>query len=102
MNAPLGFRPTIPAASSGLSAARTSGFIMMPRTPRTAIQANHTIVTGPNTAPIPAVPRRCTMNSAMMIPRLIHITQGFSDGVATESPSIAPSTEMAGVMIPSP
>ncbi len=66
------------------------------------MQANQTVVTGPNTAPIRAVPRCWTENRTTMIVRLIHSTHGARAGVATAKPSMAPSTEIAGVMIPSP
>ena len=63
---------------------------------------NHTAVTGPNTAPTPAVPRLWKANRPIRIPiemGTIHIS---SAGAARLKPSTAPSTEIAGVMTPSP
>ena len=58
---------------------------------------------GPNTAPTLAVPCRWNMNSATrMTLDTIGTTHGGICGVATAMPSTAPSTEMAGVMTPSP
>ncbi len=64
---------------------------------------NHTTMTRPKTAPTRAVPRRWNMNSAtrMRLDRM-GTTQSGSCGAATPMPSTAPSTEMAGVMTPSP
>ena len=49
-----------------------------------------------------AVPRRWTRKSPMMTPRARGMTKGFQAGDATSIPSMADSTEMAGVMTPSP
>ena len=48
------------------------------------------------------VPKRWTENSAIRIASVIGMTKSFSPGAATSSPSTADSTEMAGVIIPSP
>jgi hypothetical protein len=53
-------------------------------------------------APTPAVPHFCTQKRANRIISESGTTQGPKAGVATFRPSIAPSTEMAGVMTPSP
>ena len=66
------------------------------------MQTNQTPVIGPNTAPTRAVPRRWKAKSARMIPNATGTTQWDSAGVATARPSTAPSTEIAGVMMPSP
>lgn len=71
-------------------------------TPVTASIANHSTITGPNQRPTTAVPNRCTRNSATSTTRAAGTTQGVSAGVITLRPSIAPSTEMAGVMMLSP
>jgi hypothetical protein len=66
------------------------------------IAMNQHKVTGPNTAPIPPVPRFCTQNRAMRIAQVKGATTGVKAWVATSSPSTAESTEMAGVITPSP
>ena len=63
---------------------------------------NQHSVTGPNTAPMPAVPRRCAANSATRMMQLIGTTNDENALVATSSPSTADSTVMAGVITPSP
>ena len=52
--------------------------------------------------PTPAVPWLWNQNSTTRITIVIGTTYGSSTGVATPRPSTAPSTEMAGVMMPSP
>ena len=64
--------------------------------------ANHSIITGPNIAPTRAVPRFCTRNSATRMTTVSGTMNGLNASVATSSPSTADSTEMAGVMAPSP
>ena len=60
-------------------------------------------ITGPNSAPTPPVPRRCSANSADQDDdRERHDAAARSAGVATSSPSTALSTEIAGVIMPSP
>ncbi len=51
---------------------------------------------------MPAVPRLCTRNSPTRIAIVIGTTNGPKTGVATSSPSTALSTEIAGVIMPSP
>jgi hypothetical protein len=63
---------------------------------------NHTSVIGPKMAPMPAVPRFWTRKSAARIATVTGTTNGSNAGVATCSPSMALSTEIAGVMTPSP
>ena len=70
--------------------------------PSSAIATNQTIMIGPNTAPMPPVPRCCTRNSAIRIATVIGTTNGSKTCVATPSPSTALNTEMAGVIMPSP
>ncbi len=57
---------------------------------------------GLNTRAIFAVPRFCTENRAMRIAIVIGRTQASNADVATSNPSTALSTEIAGVMSPSP
>lgn len=64
--------------------------------------ANHAAITGPNARPIRPVPYFCTMKSANSTSSAIGTTSRDSASVATSSPSTAESTEMAGVMTPSP
>ena len=89
-----------------MNAQKISGASLMCSTPSAAITANHTSMTGPNSAPTRAVPRDCTMKSAMRMTTLIIMTSsvvtlGPSPGMVF-SPSSAPSTETAGVMMLSP
>src|SRR3954453_10190090 len=55
------------AYTTGESALRISGWPTMPRTPPARIATNQAIITGPNSRPMAAVPRRWTANRAMMI-----------------------------------
>ena len=64
--------------------------------------ANQVIITGPNTRPTAAVPRRWTVNSATMITAVIGTTRSPNDGSTILSPSTADSTEIAGVIMLSP
>ena len=75
---------------------------MMWMTPSTASVANHTHITGPKNAPTRAVPLRWIENSAMMITIAIGSMNECSCVVMMSSPSTAPSTEIAGVIMPSP
>ena len=74
----------------------------MLHSPNKPIEINQTSVIGPKNFPIVAVPCRCTTKSAVKIPRPIGISHLSNAGVAMLKPSIAESTEIAGVMIPSP
>jgi hypothetical protein len=71
-------------------------------TPPTASARNHTIITGPKTVPIFPAPRDCTKNSATRITTVIGTTNACAALVATPIPSTAESTEIAGVITPSP
>jgi hypothetical protein len=64
--------------------------------------ANQSSITGPNTAPMLAVPRLWTANRPIRIATVIGTTYGRNIGVATSSPSTALSTEIAGVIMLSP
>ena len=86
----------------GFTAARTPGCCTICPNPSTPSTLNHTTITGPNTLPIAPVPRRCTMNSANRMTQVSGMTIGVKASDATRKPSTALSTEMAGVMSPSP
>ena len=64
--------------------------------------ANQSSITGPKIAPIFAVPRFWTMKRPTRIAMVMGMTYARKTGVAISSPSTALSTEMAGVIIPSP
>ena len=66
---------------------------------------NQTSVIGPKARPMPPVPKRCTANSTgQHEQRDRHAPQSCSAGLATATsrPSTADSTQIAGVMTPSP
>ena len=89
-------------AYQGFTARSTSGLRRISRRPSTASTTNHAHMTGPNRIPTLAVPRFWIANSARMMTSVTGTTNGCSAGAITSSPSTAPSTEMAGVIIPSP
>ncbi len=70
--------------------------------PSTVSVANQRIITGPKTAPTVAVPKRWKANMPTRITTVMGTIQWVRAGAATSSPSTAPSTEIAGVIIPSP
>ena len=86
----------------GESAFRITGWAAIPRTPITPIAANQTAMTGPNRRPTAAVPSRWTRNRQTMIAAVIGTTRSAREGLATLTPSMAESTEMAGVIMLSP
>ena len=86
----------------GFTAPRIHGDCMISRTPRVAIVINHTSMIGPKALPIRSVPKRCTANSDVRITSVIGTMYCATLGTAISRPSIAPSTLMAGVMMPSP
>ena len=63
---------------------------------------NQTTMIGPKNLPIPAVPRFCTMNRASSTTKVSGITQDLNAGETTSRPSTAESTEIDGVITPSP
>ena len=71
-------------------------------TPATARIANHTPMIGPKRRPTAPVPKRWIANSTVRMTSVIGTTSDLSAGAATSRPSTAESTEMAGVIIPSP
>ena len=74
----------------------------MPDIPITAIATNQTSMMGPKKCPIAAVPLDWIANSASRIATAAGTTYGCKAGVAMLTPSSADSTEMAGVIAPSP
>ena len=70
--------------------------------PSSAMTANHTRVSGPKNLPMPAVPCFCTANRPNRITSVSGITNFLKAGDTTSMPSTADSTEIAGVMTPSP
>jgi hypothetical protein len=89
-------------ACQGLKAPSTSGRRTIHGSPAAAMLANHTSIAGPKMAPTRAVPRRCTRKSPTRMATVMGTTNACSRVVATSRPSTAESTEMAGVMTPSP
>ena len=81
---------------------RMAGLSMMCEMPSRATVRNHTTVMGPKNLPMPAVPRFCTANRQKRMMMVSGITPFLNVGEMTSSPSTADSTEMAGVMTPSP
>ena len=63
---------------------------------------NQTIMIGPKTRPIPAVPFLCTKKTPIKMRHVSGMMPGSSALVATAKPSTALKTEMAGVITPSP
>jgi len=63
---------------------------------------NQVSMIGPNNLPIRAVPRLWTANRTSRIAAAIGITCGLKKSVAALRPSSALSTEIAGVIMPSP
>src|SRR6266536_2629137 len=74
----------------------------MPRTPSTPSTVNQMPMIGPNSRPTAAVPSRCTRTRPRMIATVIGMTRPDTDGADTLTPSIADSTEIAGVIMLSP
>ncbi|MOA22045.1 hypothetical protein D3C78_1425740 [compost metagenome] len=91
-----------PTAWWGLTAARISGWSRICHTPSRARQENHSSVIGPKNLPMPAVPRFCTANRASSTSSVKGRTNWRKCGETTSRPSTADSTEIAGVMTPSP
>jgi hypothetical protein len=63
---------------------------------------NHTHITGPKIRPTLPVPRHCTANRITITRAEIGNTYCCRPGAETSSPSTAESTEIAGVITPSP
>ena len=86
----------------GDSALRIDGLLTMPRMPQAPITMNQRAITGPNSLPTQPVPSRCSRNRPIRITAVMGSTMLPTDGAATCTPSIAESTEMAGVIMLSP
>lgn len=71
-------------------------------TPRTASVPNQTTITGPNSLPMVAVPCCCMTNKPTRMTSASGTIKGCKTSVATSRPSIAESTEIAGVIRLSP
>ncbi len=69
--------------------------------PSTPIATNHTTITGPNRRPTLCVPRYWMANSATRMTNVAGTTKFAAAGLNL-MPSMAESTEIAGVMTPSP
>ena len=89
-------------AYRGFTAARMDGCCAISTAPSVAIVTNHTSVMGPKALPTRSVPNRCTKKSVARITTVMGTMYCASEGTANSSPSMAPSTLMAGVMMPSP
>ena len=63
---------------------------------------NQTSMTGPNKAATFAVPRDCAANKTSRTTTVNGTTYSWNAGVATSTPSIADSTDKAGVITASP
>ena len=63
---------------------------------------NHSTITGPNSRPTRCVPCCWIAKIPMRITTVIGTTYESNSGVATFNPSTAPSTVIAGVIMPSP
>ena len=63
---------------------------------------NQTSINGPKAVPTRAVPKRCTTKRPMRMTTVSGTTAAEKFGLTSLRPSMAESTEMAGVMMPSP
>ena len=71
-------------------------------TPSDAMAISHSTMMGPKNLPMPCVPCFCTQNSRNSTNRVMGMTYSLKVGETTSRPSTADSTEMAGVITPSP
>ena len=74
----------------------------LPRMPSRPMAMNQSSITGPKMLPTNSVPLRCTKNRPSRIAMLMGTTSGASSGASSLRPSTALSTEIAGVITPSP
>nr|BFE71932.1 hypothetical protein GCM10020092_052330 [Actinoplanes digitatis] len=86
----------------GDSAFRMAGLPAMPVMPQAPMARNQAIITGPNSLPTAAVPRRWKANSTTMIIAVAGTIRSSRPGWTTLTPSTADNTEMAGVIMLSP
>ncbi|MNP41589.1 hypothetical protein D3C76_1352990 [compost metagenome] len=89
-------------AQAGLVALSTSGCCQMPYRPSAPRARNHTTITGPNSLPMRAVPCFWMRNRATSTISASGTTQWPMPSKAMSRPSIAESTEIAGVIMLSP
>ena len=75
---------------------------MIPYTPSAAMIRNQAGMIGPNARPSAAVPNGCTANSASRMAIAAGSTYPVKAGAICSMPSSAESTEIAGVIAPSP
>jgi hypothetical protein len=75
---------------------------MMLCSPSAASVRNQSTIIGPKTRPMRAVPRRWNRNRPTSSPTAIGTIHFSNRGVATDRPSTAESTEIAGVIRASP
>jgi len=78
------------------------GVLTMLASPSAARVRNQTTVIGPKSLPTLPVPWLWIAKRPTMIPTVTGTTHFASAGVATDRPSTADSTEIAGVMTASP
>ena len=90
------------SAYLGSSAASTAGVWTIEPTPSAASVRNHITIMGPNSLPSAPVPCAWMANKPTSTAIVIGMIQRSNAGVATDTPSTAESTEIAGVMIASP
>ena len=83
-------------------ASNTNGCCTISIIPSTPITTNQTTITGPNTRPTLRVPRHCIANSITITTTQIGSTYCCNSGAETSRPSTADSTDIAGVITPSP
>ena len=89
-------------AWTGFTASSTEGSCSTERAPSTPSTVNHRIITGPNTLPMWPVPKRCTAKMKTRTTVVSGAIQLSRAGLWTDRPSIADSTEIEGVITPSP
>ena len=90
------------AAWTGLTACRMAGAKKMLAAPNTPMTTNQATMTGPNSRPMLSVPRCWITNSPIRITSVTGTMNFSNPGATSFNPSIADSTDIAGVMTPSP
>ena len=80
-----------------------AGALKIEMSPRRAMAANQTSMTGPKMEPTDWVPRRCIQNKPTnMTSERMMMVRGEKAMAPIFKPSMALNTEMAGVISPSP
>ena len=90
------------AAAAGLTAVRMAGARQMLTNPRAPMTTNQTTIIGPNSLPMLPVPYCWITNNPIRTAIVAGTMKCSNPGAASLSPSMADSTEIAGVMKPSP